>query len=137
MTDKSGRRQLARIAIAKAGTSSHLLPLGLLFVLANGSLPGAAVQARDLDEQRAFQRAVQILQGNPYGQTFTEVARVIKRATFSRSGQSLCGKSKGPVWIFWIQTEPLESNSGQRIEGDLVIDARTGRIECAGLPFLD
>lgn len=101
----------------------------------------AAAQAQGLlSEKQARLKAATILKGDPYGSTVEIAASRIAKAQLLVSGTTDCGASAvtSPVWQFLVivprGTVPTQSNE---IRGYLVLDARTGRMTCAGLPFLD
>ena len=62
-----------------------------------------------------------------------------KRAAQLITAGSVCGaKLTRPVWRFQVFVPKARNPSGDNdISGYLVIDARTGKLVCAGLPFLD
>lgn len=95
------------------------------------SVQGAAVF---LSEAQAKSRAIAILVGDPYGKTESEVSEKIVKAAFLAKGSNYCGK-KIPSWVFTVSVP--ESSNQSKFEGPLVIDARSGAMLCAGLPFLD
>jgi hypothetical protein len=91
-----------------------------------------------MTEAQASFAAIKILKGNPYGDTDRDVARTIHDSQLIVAG-SVCGrKVERPVWQFHVMlpektTDPVHGV----IDGFLDIDARTGKMVCAGLPFLD
>ena len=96
------------------------------------ALRSAPAEAADLlSERQARAKAVQILLGEPYGKTPAAVARNLKESSLIRSGSAApCGKVTKLVWRIHVSVQ------SHTIDGYLVLDARTGRIVCAGLPFL-
>lgn len=80
----------------------------------------------------ALGNAVDILLGDPYGQTREEVLGNIAGARIER--EDACGAEI--AWVFDIHVPDLENMNGQAIRGDLSLDALTGQMSCAGLPFL-
>lgn len=104
-------------------------------LLAAGALVAVApsASAATLSAAAAKQAAIRILIGDPYGQTPAAVARVIK-------GQALgadthCGGSR-QSWTFTVVVPPSATRP-DGIDGYLVLDSRSGKLICAGLPFLD
>ena len=96
----------------------------------------SSASASSLNEAQAFTRAVAILRGDPYGNSYTEVASVIKSATLITKGSSNCGGTvKRPVWSLHVVVP--KTNRNDAIDGTLDIDASTGKMVCASLPFLD
>jgi len=93
-----------------------------------------------LSEKQARLKAAAILKGDPYGSTVEIAAGRIAKAQLLVSGSTDCGAATvtKPVWQFLVVVPkgavPTQDNE---IRGYLVLDARTGRMECAGLPFLD
>ena len=79
--------------------------------------------------------------GDPYGKNAQEVGLNLSSSELIMSGKTKCGsnKSGSPVWQFHVVV-PANRNpnsSGHAIDGYLLLDARTGKMKCAGLPFLD
>lgn len=107
----------------------------LILLLAGGA--GGAGGARAgtlLSEQQARAKAIEILKGDPYGTTSTQVAANIKQAQLIHDGHSrACAESKKLVWEFRVVTRTTE----QHIDGYLAIDARSGKLVCTNLPLLD
>lgn len=97
-------------------------------------LPVAA--AKELSELEAFAKAVEILKGPPYGATVVETAHAIEASERLAEGENPCGGAvRSPIWVFRVAVAKTATH--EPIAGYLVIDARTGRLVCAGLPFLD
>jgi hypothetical protein len=90
-----------------------------------------------LSEQKARLAAAQILKGDPYGQTIPEVLKTITSSRLAVRGSSTCGTVKAPQWIIHVSVPARPSKGTNKIDGDLGIDAATGKMICAGLPFLD
>lgn len=89
----------------------------------------------------ALQKAIAILKGDPYGKTGVEVRKHIvgTALVFPGSGtESACGPMKKPVYVFnvAVPAQPGQT-SDEAINGELVLDAATGKMECATLPFLN
>ena len=98
----------------------------------------SAAAAGVMSESQARAAAVTILKGDPYGKTTAEVLRNIEDAQLVTAG-SVCGaKVTRPVWQLHVVVPPERNPSGENaINGYLVIDGQSGKMICAGLPFLD
>lgn len=81
----------------------------------------------------ALETAVRILLGDPYGQTREEVLGNIAGARIERDDS--CGAEI--AWAFDVHVLDAPNIGGQSIRGDLLVDARTGQMVCAKLPFLN
>jgi len=96
--------------------------------------------ARDLSEQQARQKAAAILKGDPYGPTAKIAGSRIQKAQLIKAGTTDCDGSPviRPVWQFHV-TVPANvvAYGNELIDGYLVLDARSGTMQCATLPFLD
>lgn len=96
--------------------------------------------ALELSEAQARNKAAVILQGDPYGPTVNVAASRIQKAQLLTAGTTDCGGGAvtRPVWQFHI-TVPANvvSYGNEPINGYLVLDARSGKMLCASLPFLD
>ena len=92
-----------------------------------------------LTRDNAHDRAVQILKGDPYGHTPADVSKTIKSELLVVDGRDelACDVDyrKNPAWRFRVVVEKNDMTDG--IDGYLLLDARTGKPMCAGLPFLD
>jgi hypothetical protein len=101
-------------------------------------LSAASFAAEVMSEHQASVAAAAILKGDPYGKSFDQVRRNIVGAQLITVG-SVCGaRLKSAVWQFQVFVPKARNPSGgSDIKGTLVIDARTGKLVCAGLPFLD
>lgn len=101
-------------------------------------LVAPALAASPMNERQARAAAVQILKGDPYGKTDAQVLKNIAEAQLVTAG-SICGaKITRPRWRFEVFVPKARNPSGDNdIRGYLVIDAGTGKLVCAGLPFLD
>ena len=111
---------------------------GIIVLALAGSL--AAVQAAGtMSERQARSAAAKILKGDPYGNTPDQIAQNIVRAQLLMAGATRCGtKVTKPVWQFHVVVPKNRNPSGDsKIDGFLAIDAGTGKLICAGLPFLD
>lgn len=116
----------------------HALHAAILSsALALCALPARA--AGTMTEQQARLAAAKILKGDPYGNTTAQIMRNIEAAQLITAGASDCGeKVTKPVWQFRVFVPKSRNPSGDNdIKGYLVIDGATGKLICAGLPFLD
>jgi hypothetical protein len=95
------------------------------------------VLAADLTEKQALAKAIGILKGDPYGASAAEVAANITERRLGPRSATVCGGGASPVWAFHVVVPRPATNPDGRIDGWLVIDARSGRLVCANLPFLD
>jgi hypothetical protein len=107
--------------------------------LATAFFATSAHAAGVMTEQQARMAAAKLLRGNPYGDTLNQIMKNIESAQLVTSGTVVCGvKVTKPLWQFHILVPEARNPSGDHeINGFLAIDARTGKIACAGLPFLD
>jgi len=100
-----------------------------------------AAQGTLLSRQDAHERAVEILKGDPYGRTSAEVSRAIKSELLVVDGkdENACEVDyrERPAWRFHVVVEKNGSTAANGIDGYLWLDAKTGVLLCAGLPFLD
>jgi hypothetical protein len=111
--------------------SSALALAALLYGLSVGS-----AAAKDISELKAFTKAVQILQGPPYGASVVETAHSIQSSELLARGDNPCGGLvRSPIWVFHVLAPKTATH--EQITGYLVLDARKGQLVCAGLPFLD
>ncbi len=113
---------------------STLAALFLLAIASHGWAQGL------LSEAQARLKAVAILKGDPYGETTKAAAEKIRKAQLIAGGTSDCGASPvvRPVWQFHVVVpKDIVAHGNEPIDGYLVIDARSGKLECASLPFLD
>ncbi len=91
-----------------------------------------------MSEKQAQEEAIEILMGDPYGNTPEEVGGHIKHAELLSDGKTLaCGNVKKPIWQFHVVVKKPVNNPDSPINGYLVIDANSGKIVCANLPMLD
>lgn len=82
-----------------------------------------------LDAQAARNRAIDLLLGDPYGQTAADVAQHIVREQFvTENGES--------QWVFTIRVA-ASPDLPQGIAGEVRVDAATGAVTTRDLPFLD
>lgn len=93
--------------------------------------------AGEMSEKKALSTAVEILEGDPYGNTLAEVTGNIRDRRLTRRADTVCGGGSGRVWAFHVVVEHPKTNPEGRIDGWLVLDASSGDIVCANLPFLD
>lgn len=119
-----------------------MLTLPRLFALALLAAVLAAAPARAagaMTERQARAAAAKILEGDPYGNTTDQIAQNIAGAQLLSAGATRCGtKVTKPVWQFHVVVPKNRNPSDDsKIDGFLAIDAGTGKLVCAGLPFLD
>lgn len=93
--------------------------------------------AAPMAEKTALAKAVDILQGDPYGSTTAQVLANITERRVTTRRDSVCGGGAGAVWAFHVRVAKPSSNPDQPIDGWLVLDAASGKLVCATLPFLD
>ncbi len=93
--------------------------------------------AADLTERLALAKAVNILRGDPYGDTDARITANITERQWRPRRETVCGGGASMVWAFHVVVKDAEDHDGGPIDGWLVIDGRSGRIVCANLPFLD
>lgn len=93
--------------------------------------------AAELGEKQAVARAVAILKGNPYGDTDAEVIANLRERRVGPRSDSVCGGGASRVWSFHVVVPEPGGDPEAKIDGWLVIDAASGRLVCAALPFLD
>lgn len=102
-----------------------------------------AVAAQPMSPDRAADKAVSILQGDPYGNSRSEVLSGISGQMLIVKGVDPCTKTriKSPVWVFHVlATDPNSTDASgkpSKIDGFLSLNASSGKMVCAGLPFLD
>lgn len=105
-------------------------------------LPSTCIaQGTLLSRGDAHGRAVEILKGDPYGRTPAQVSQAIKSELLVVDGndENACevDYQKTPAWRFHVVVEKNEPTAPDGIDGYLWLDARPGKLMCAGLPFLD
>ncbi len=111
-----------------------LIAIALAAVLMTVSAQAAGV----MTEPQARVAAAKILKGDPYGNTFNQINMNIAEAKLLTAGASCGSKVTKPLWHMHVVVPKNRNPSGaNKIDGYLVIDARTGKMVCAGLPFLD
>ena len=110
-----------------------------IYIVLTAAVAMASAQAASvINERQARSAAAQILKGDPYGNSFDQIMKNIEGAQLITAG-SVCGaKVTRPVWQFQVLVPKERNPSGENdIKGYLVIDGQTGKMVCAGLPFLD
>jgi len=105
------------------------------------ALPHTAAEAASLlSESQARNKAIQILTGDPYGNSVAEVSSHIVEMRLAQSGDiRACGLRKGPAWeahVVVVTPNKDQFNHGV-IDGYLALDARNGKLRCANLPLID
>lgn len=113
------------------------MPRIRLLLLAVLLAAGPASAAELGTEAKAIAAAVKILKGDPYGSTDAEVRANIREVVRTTRSATPCGGGSAPVWSIRVVIAAPNGNPDSPIDGRLVLDARTGRMVCAGLPFLD
>lgn len=116
-----------------------MLVRGIAIALAAALVAAAPARAASvMSEHQARAAAAKILKGDPYGDSVDQIMKNIEGAQLITAG-SVCGsRVTKPVWQFHVVVPKDRNPSGDNeINGFLVIDGRTGKIICAGLPFLD
>lgn len=119
-------------------TLGRMLAGGIL--LATVVAAPCVTQAADLlNEAAARTAAINILMGDPYGKTARDVGLNISSSELIMSGKNKCGNnSTSPVWqVHVVVPANRNPNGSGAIDGFLLLDARSGKKKCAGLPFLD
>ena len=94
-------------------------------------------QSELLSEEQARAKAITLLKGEPYGSTPDEVTKRILEAQLITAG-TVCGKTvRSPLWQLHVAVPKNAIPTGNNaIDGNLVIDARSGMMLCSDLPFL-
>lgn len=115
------------------------LPLYAFTALcAVASFVAPAAAAGPMSEEKALATAVSILQGDPYGDTPQTVRAGIFERRLGPRHDTVCKQGADrQTWSFHVVVASPQTQPGGKIDGWLVLDARTGRIVCATLPFLD
>jgi hypothetical protein len=118
----------------------RMLAGGILLAII-AAAPCVAQAAGLLTEAGARAAAIKILMGDPYGKNAQEVGLNLSSSELIMSGNTKCGgkPTASPVWQFHVVV-PASRNpnpGGNAIDGYLLLDARNGKMKCAGLPFLD
>jgi hypothetical protein len=101
---------------------------------------GCASATALLSKQQARSKAINMLKGQPYGRTRVEVTKNIAGVRFLPDGNTkACGPIKIASWEFHVvvMTPAKKPINSRIIDGFLALDARTGKILCTNLPFLD
>lgn len=114
---------------------------GSILLAVTAAAPHTAQAAELLSEAGARTAAINILMGDPYGKNPQEVGLNLASSELIMSGKHKCanGNTKTPVWQIHVVVPPSRNlnSTGHAIDGYLLLDARTGKMKCAGLPFLD
>jgi len=112
--------------------------IAIFLTLVAALVTASAHAASVMNEQQARAAAAKILKGDPYGKTLADVLQNIEAAQLVTAGTVCNSKVTKPVWRLHVVV-PKERNvaNDSEINGDLIIDAQTGKIICAGLPFLN
>ena len=103
----------------------------------------AEARSNLLDQDQALDAAARILKGDPYGNTRAEIANGIKLQMLIVKGADPCKKEplQTPIWVFSVKAIDKhtldEKGQPQKIDGLLTLDASSGKLSCATLPFLD
>ena len=116
----------------------RLGPAGIFVLLS--CLTIGATAASVLSEAQARAKAVDVLNGDPYGRTRGDTSGNIKQATFIANGDTrICGVKKNPVWEFHVVVVTPDKTQFQNgvIDGFLYLDAFSGKLVCASLPLLE
>jgi len=102
-------------------------------------VPTNVEKGKALSEKSARDKAIQILLGDPYGKSAKEVDDKIKEDFLAGPGtRSACAQQSGSSWAFHvIVSKEQNPNGGDRIDGYLCLDAKSGKMISASLPFLD
>ncbi|TBW34053.1 hypothetical protein EYW49_18815 [Siculibacillus lacustris] len=108
-----------------------------ILALAAAAVVSPAAAGSLATEAQARAAAVAVLKGDPYGDTDAAVLRNLREVVRTTRGATLCGGGSAPVWSIRVVVAAPHGDPGAPIDGRLVLDARTGAIVCAGLPFLD
>ncbi len=106
-----------------------LLAIGAIGVALSGCAMSSATRAAtgaQLSEDEATARAVALLRGTDYGDSYPGIINRIKEKRLLVTGSNDCGPITRPVWAFRFQSPH---------EGWLYVDASTGEKACSSLPF--
>jgi hypothetical protein len=134
MASISWRSDALNNAAVRRGMKRMALSLALVAALVTAPALAAGV----MNEQQARAAAVAILKGDPYGQTPAAVMKNMQDAQLITAGSVCNAKVSKPVWRLHVVVPKERNPSGDNaIDGYLVIDGQTGKIVCAGLPFLN
>lgn len=105
-------------------------------IIVGSTIPACASDI--LSKAQARRAAIAILKGDPYGESSREVLQNIRLIQFVSAGAAKCGRFGFPVWqIHIVVPEERAKDRNSKIDGWLALNARTGKMVCAGLPFLD
>lgn len=112
--------------------------LGMSLALIAVLITAPALAADVMNKRQARAAAVKILQGDPYGSTPADIMRNMQDAQLITAGSVCNAKVTRPVWRLHVVVPKERNPSGDsEIDGYLVIDGQSGKIICAGLPFLN
>ncbi len=114
---------LVSVSYLKVGT--------LIYLFLFASPLGAEKHLLRLSENEVAKISTNILLGDPYGRTETEVRRNILGVTY----ESAAPCAEGSAWVVTIHVPA--SAEGDAIDGTLIINDLDGKPVCIGLPFLD
>lgn len=116
---------------------SHAFWVPIVAVLSLAGLVASAPAAELKTEKQVRAAAVKVLQGDPYGNTAAEVLANLREVEKTIRGATACGGGSSPVWSIHVVVAAPHGDAENPIDGRLVLDARSGALVCAGLPFLD
>lgn len=85
-----------------------------------------------ISREKALEIATAALMGNPYGSSAKSVREHIQAVRLVTKGHAVCGK---PAWELKIHVANGQDTGD--IDGVLSIDAKSGDLNCATIPFLD
>ena len=121
-----------RIGIARHGEC--VMKPAITAAILVGCLMGLASRPSfsQTSANKARRDAIKLLLGDPYGKTPAAVSKVIVSQKSVRDTHCQSGKI---VWEF-IVAVPASKAQPQGVNGHLVLDRMTGKLICAGLPFL-
>lgn len=96
-------------------------------------------EAANLSADQAREKAIAILQGDPYGQTPSEVARNVRAIEYLPNGSAAACGRRDALWQFHVVVDTGQKGQFRNgvIDGYLWLDARSGKMLCASLPMLD
>ena len=105
-------------------------------------LLGLPAHAANLDARQALDKAIAVLLGVPYGRNETEVAKHIVASQLVKRGEKgWCGKANYTSWEFHVRVAdaaPGEPGSpAAPLDGYIALNANSGELSCATLPYLD
>lgn len=92
-----------------------------------------------LTQPKARTLAISILKGDPYGDNAAEVTQIIKGEILIVSGkrEGACDVEfrQSPAWVFRVQVP--KTTIREEINGELLLNAKTGKLICTTLPFIN